>query len=57
MYTKMIEVMPFSTGYSGVQTCEIRTSTTLSPLHKIFAIDTVPQLREYRYILLKRVYF
>jgi hypothetical protein len=35
--------------YSGVQTCEIRTSTTLSPLHKIFAIDTVPQLREYRY--------
>ena len=35
--------------YSGVQTCEIRTSTTLSPLNKIFAIDTVPQLREYRY--------
>jgi hypothetical protein len=33
-----------------VQTCEIRTSTTLSPLNKIFAIDTVPQLREYRYI-------
>ena len=36
--------------YNGVRTCEIRASTTLSPLIKAVAIDTVPQSRAYRYI-------